>query len=76
MNTSLQFSRREIARLRLEVEGRWLQEQTLAIRRRVIDCFQREVLKWPEFQQTKAIKAGNVIAHHGNAVNDAYLFKA
>lgn len=39
---------KEMARLRLEVEGRWLQEEALAIRRRFIDCFKRDVLKLPE----------------------------
>ncbi|KAL9123561.1 MAG: hypothetical protein Q9217_007016, partial [Psora testacea] len=66
---------KEIVRLRLEVEGRWLQEEALAIRRRFIDCFKRDVLKFPEYQRTDAIKAGNIVAHYGNAISDAYLFK-
>lgn len=66
---------KEMARLRLEVEGRWLQEEALAIRRRFIDCFKRDVLKLPDYQRTDAIKAGNMIAHHGNAISDAYLFQ-
>ena len=66
---------KEMARLRLEVEGRYLQEEALAIRRRFIDYFQKGVLKLPEYQRTDAIEAGNMIAHHGNAMSDAYLFQ-
>lgn len=66
---------KEITRLRLDVEGRWLQEEALRIRRRFIDYFKIDVLKLPEYQRTGATKAGNEIAHHGNAISDAYLFK-
>ena len=59
----------------MDVEGRWLQEEALRIRRRFIDYFKRDVLKLPEYQPTDTIKAGNEIAHHGNAISDAYLFK-
>ena len=65
----------EMTRLRLDVEGKWLQEEALVIRRRFIDHFKRDVLKLSEFQRTDAIKAGNEVAHHGNALSDAYLFK-
>ena len=65
----------EMARLRLEVEGSWLQEEALAIRRRFIDCFKRDALKLPEYQGTDAIKAGNMIARDGNPISDACLFQ-
>ncbi|KAL9102285.1 MAG: hypothetical protein Q9163_002554 [Psora crenata] len=75
MESKFAVLEKQIGSMRLEGEGGWLQEEALAIRRRFIDCFKRDVLKLPEYERTNAIKVGNRVAHHGNAVSDAYLFK-
>lgn len=66
---------KEMARLRVEMEGNWLRDDRLAIRRRFIDCYKRDISKLLESHQSKAIKAGNMIAHQVSSISDAYLFK-
>ncbi|KAL8716103.1 MAG: hypothetical protein Q9220_000008 [cf. Caloplaca sp. 1 TL-2023] len=66
---------KEITRLRLESEGRWLREETLPGRRQFIDRCQRHRLKILGIQGTDAIEASNMAAHDGNALSDAYVFK-
>ena len=44
----------------------------LAIRRRFLDLYKRDVMK--EVKISKAIHDGNLVAHEGDAIGDAVLF--
>lgn len=49
-------------------------EGYLSIRRRFLDVFKRDIRNMQELRGSKSIRGGNVVAHHGDAVGDAFLF--
>jgi hypothetical protein len=65
----------ELTQLRWENEGRWLRDDGLAIRRRFLDAYKRDMLNMTRFQGSRAINEGDKAGHHGNAISDAYVFK-
>lgn len=66
----------EITSLKGQV-GRLIQssEGYLAIRRRFLDVYQRDIKGNEELKGSKAIQTGNLGAHEGDALGDAVLFE-
>jgi hypothetical protein len=50
-------------------------QEHLSIRHRFLDVFQREALGEPAAKKAETIKIGNLVAHCGDAIMDASLFK-
>lgn len=62
-------TRKDVKRLEQNCEG------YLAIRRRFLDVYKRDVIGLETHTGTRAIKEGNVAAHQGDAIGDATLFE-
>ncbi len=62
-------TRKDVKRLEQNCEG------YLAIRRRFLDVYKRDVKGLETHTGTRAIKEGNVAAHQGDAIGDATLFE-
>ncbi len=59
---------KQVSRLSQSSEG------YLAIRRRFLDVYKRDIKGMEEVKGNKAIREGNIIAHEGDALGDAALF--
>ena len=59
------------SRVRLLVQS---SEGYLSIRRRFLDVYTRDIKAMDELKGSKAIREGNLIAHEGDALEDAVLF--
>lgn len=49
-------------------------EGFLVIRRRFLDVYKRDVVGMTDLRGSPAIFQGNVVAHHGDALTDAYIY--
>ena len=73
--TTIEGHRKEIAELQTRVGYLTASsEGYLAIRRRFLDVYKRDIKSMEELRNPRAIRNGNVVAHEGDALSDAVVF--
>jgi hypothetical protein len=64
----------EVTKFHMNTRRKWLERDGLAIRRRFIDCYKRDILHLSKYHGTQAITAKNSIAHDENVISHAFVF--
>ncbi len=64
----------EVIKFDMNIGRKWLEKGDLAIRRRFIDCYKRDILHLSRYHEIRIITAENSVAHDENVISDAFVF--